>query len=357
MDHLVQDIDSTLPNFGQIDTTFRRLDLNVFNSYDNDIIHLNGIDYNESLDQILISARHLDEIIILDHSTTTAEAATSLGGTSGHGGDFLWRWGNPNTYSNSIEAQSLHHQHDAQWIPSEYPNGGKISVFDNDFELGNKSAVHIILPETTDNNYALQGNTFTPDSSSFTWTNEILGRQVYENKKSGVQFLPNGNFIVCENSKSRITEIDTIGNIIWSYMNPSGPYVQTQGEPNNYDGTIFRSTYYPDDYLNFTPESSGLEPIEVDNSISETCTSITSTVNEADNDVQIFINRGIMKFSKELTGIITVKNTLGQTIFQENISNSDSTQISYPLQEGVYVISFYNHNERVVLNERFIHTH
>ncbi|GIR57077.1 MAG: hypothetical protein CM15mP64_4890 [Candidatus Neomarinimicrobiota bacterium] len=32
--------------------------------------HLNSIDYNEDLDQIIISSRHHDEIYIIDHSTT-----------------------------------------------------------------------------------------------------------------------------------------------------------------------------------------------------------------------------------------------------------------------------------------------
>ena len=74
------------------------LDLNFPSAHDNDWTHVNAVDYNASLDQIIISARHLSEVYIIDHSTTTAEAAGHTGGNANMGGDFLWRWGNPQIY-------------------------------------------------------------------------------------------------------------------------------------------------------------------------------------------------------------------------------------------------------------------
>ena len=50
-------------------------------------------------DQIAVSSRHLNEVFIIDHSTTTVEAAGHTGGIYGKGGDFLWRWGNPEVYN------------------------------------------------------------------------------------------------------------------------------------------------------------------------------------------------------------------------------------------------------------------
>ena len=58
---------------------------------ESDFLHVNSVAYNERLDQIAISVPEYGEIWILDHSTTTQEAAGSEGGRQGRGGDLLYR--------------------------------------------------------------------------------------------------------------------------------------------------------------------------------------------------------------------------------------------------------------------------
>src|SRR5262249_33532306 len=45
-----------------------------------DWLHMNAVDYNPELDQIIVSSPEFNEFWIIDHSTTTSEAASHKGG-------------------------------------------------------------------------------------------------------------------------------------------------------------------------------------------------------------------------------------------------------------------------------------
>jgi hypothetical protein len=79
-DHLIQDLDPTKANYGVVEDHPELLDINFAYHPRPDWNHLNSVDYNPDLDQILISAHHQSEIYIIDHSTTTQEAAGHSGG-------------------------------------------------------------------------------------------------------------------------------------------------------------------------------------------------------------------------------------------------------------------------------------
>ena len=48
-----------------------------------DFMHTNAVSYNAVLDQIVVSVPRFNEIWVIDHSTTTAEAAAHAGGPVG----------------------------------------------------------------------------------------------------------------------------------------------------------------------------------------------------------------------------------------------------------------------------------
>ena len=109
-DHLVQDYDPAKANFGVVAE-------------------------HPELEQILISARNFSEIWIIDHSTTTEEAAGHSGGNGGKGGDLLYRWGNPQAYrAGTFADQQLFWQHNPHWIPEGLPGAGNILIFNNGYE-------------------------------------------------------------------------------------------------------------------------------------------------------------------------------------------------------------------------------
>src|SRR5258708_35448465 len=60
-----------------------------------DWTHANAVFYNAALDQVLLSVRNFSEFWIIDHGTTTQQAAGHTGGKLGRGGDLLYRYGNP----------------------------------------------------------------------------------------------------------------------------------------------------------------------------------------------------------------------------------------------------------------------
>src|SRR5678815_4211721 len=144
----------------------------------------------------------MDEMYVIDHSTTTAEAAGHTGGNSGRGGDLLYRWGNPVAYGAGTEAdQQLFGQHDAQWIPAGSPGAGNILIFNNglDRPAGQFSTIEEITPPVdAQGNYALTpGSAYGPALPSWNYT-AAIPTSFSSDHISGTQRLPNGNTLICD---------------------------------------------------------------------------------------------------------------------------------------------------------------
>ncbi|HRD40258.1 MAG TPA: aryl-sulfate sulfotransferase, partial [Bacteroidia bacterium] len=133
-DHLVQNLYPTRANYAtSIVNNPGKFNINY--SLQKDWLHMNGIDYNPMLDQIVISSHNLNEWYVIDHSTTTAQAATGSGGNSGMGGDILYRWGNPLAYQ-ATGTKILDVTHDAHWIKEGIPNAGYLVGLNNKGSTG-----------------------------------------------------------------------------------------------------------------------------------------------------------------------------------------------------------------------------
>lgn len=217
-DHLCQSYSSTKPNYVTSISENPQL-MNINYNVSQDWIHMNGIDYNADLDQITFSSRTMNEIYVIDHSTTTAEAATHTGGNSGKGGDFLYRWGNPAAYG-LTGTTNFDVVHDAHWISSDdptYPN--YLCGFNNEGGAGGKSSVDIFSPPYDGFNYSYTAGSVIPPS---TYAYRYSDTQKSTSNGSS-QKLPNGNILLCMSTVNTISEINSAGTTLWTKTGTGSP--------------------------------------------------------------------------------------------------------------------------------------
>jgi len=215
-DHLIQDRDPAMANFGVVADHPEKIDVNftLGDHGSKDWNHTNSVDYNAALDQIVISVRQFSEIWIIDHSTTTEEAR-------GPAGDLLFRYGNPAAYGHGdASAQTLFAQHDAQWIPDGLPGAGSILVFSNgQKDVREWSSVEEVTPAFDGRNYAR-----APEGSFTATETRVYGNADTERffgfNTSGAQRLANGNTLITDGPHGDVFEVSPDGNVVWDYVNP-----------------------------------------------------------------------------------------------------------------------------------------
>jgi len=222
-----------------------------------DWMHTNAIDYNAEHDQIALSLLGNDEIIIIDHSTTTEEAAGHTGGRYGKGGDILYRWGNPQAYrAGTPDDQELYAQHDVRWVPDGYPGEGNLTIYDNGPGRpdGNYSRVVEIAPPYDDNGgYKYEpGRPFKPGEPAWEYTAPNK-EDFFSAFISGTMRLPNGNTLICQGADGTFFEVTPDKRVVWKYINPvigpeDGNHRTDNEEPSNF---TFRIDRYSKDHPAF----------------------------------------------------------------------------------------------------------
>ncbi len=253
-DHIVQEFDKTKNHFDEVGQHPERIDVNFgdntigamvakpeelkklqalgyVGSADRkpgpvspDWLHMNGVAYNAEFDQIMLSVHQFSELWVIDHGTTTAEAATEKGGKAGKGGGLLYRWGNPRAYrGGTVKDQKLFSQHNAHWIPKGSPGAGNILVFNNGMRRtgGAYSSVdEIVPPVDSDGRYELSaGKPYGPEAP--VWSYSAPKRiEFYSSFISGTHRLPNGNTFICSGANGTIFEVTATKEMVWKYLNP-----------------------------------------------------------------------------------------------------------------------------------------
>lgn len=190
-----------------------------------DWMHTNAISYHPEFDQILLSVKHLNEIWVLDHSTTTAEARGHSGGKYKKGGDLLYRWGNPIAYRGGApDMRQLFEQHNAHWIPRDRPGAGHVLLFNNGAPREGRawsSVDEIALPCDAEGNYASprEDGLLLPEKALWSYT-APKKEDLFSSFISGAQRLMNGNTLICEGEKRRLLEVTSEGEVVWEWVMP-----------------------------------------------------------------------------------------------------------------------------------------
>ena len=254
-DHLVQDLDSTLSNFGVVSDNPRLIDINYGtpSSQASDWLHINAIDFNPFFGHLLLSVPTFDELWIVDYSNFDA-------------GELIWRWGNLEAYGmGNPEDKQLFYQHDCHWVYDHVtlanPDFGKIAVFNNRVPGDNDeafSSVHLLNPSYTDydNNYATETGTDTYLPSDFDWS-YTAPDSIYSSGLSSFQRLENGNSLICYGRWGDTREITPDGELAWRYKTPlvnAGGFaapVSQGSEPTINQNLTFRAHRYPADFAGF----------------------------------------------------------------------------------------------------------
>ena len=348
MDHLIQDFDDTKDNFGVVVDNPGKLDFNFLNGNDrgSNWLHVNSIQYNEELDQIVISSRNLSEIWIIDHSTTTAEAASSSGGTYGKGGDFLYRWGNPQSYRLGTENnRQLYGQHYPHIIPSGLEDAGKLMVFNNGNERTPPFSEVLILelPTSSPGFYTMEaGQPFGPSDPDFNYNDPGV---FYSSILSSAQRLPNGNILVCEGAPGHFFELNADNEIVWDYylpMNNTDGTITAQGDPRPATGnSTFRAIKYVMTYEGFdgrdlTPG----DPIETNFNL-EACETLSTEQNEL-VQTRVYPNPVASVVTVESSTVIDkleMYNVLGKRVGTVTASNTMDTS---RLNSGIYILKIFS---------------
>ena len=245
-DHLIQDYNPSLDNYGIISEHPELMDANCGSigssggpggDANGDWMHFNAIDYNEDLDQIVLSSRFQDEIYIIDHSTTTEEAASHSGGNSGMGGDFLYRWGNPQNYDRGNNSdQILDDQHSVNWIDIGSPGEGNLILFNNNHGNNASAGLELMPPINEDGTYRLDdGIAYAPLTPEWLY---YPGNGFHTSVQGGCFRLPNGNTLLTEADDTEIREVTYEGIIVWEY-----------DFPGNNNSLIARADKYAIDYF------------------------------------------------------------------------------------------------------------
>jgi len=287
-DHLIQSFDAAKSNYVATGKTIAdypgRLNANIPGMpVQRDWLHCNSIDYNQTLDQIVINSVR-GELYVIDHGSTfvAGNPTGSVALAAGPAGDFLYRFGDPARYgqgsppsvlTNWTESATGNKQiggaHHVSWIPAGFPHAGNMLIFNNAqnlFEHTQQSYAMEISGYLNANTNNTGAYVNPPAAGYVSWqpghntgkAARLLSNQIvwfwYSKASHGmfshiggsVQRLANGNTLICADTEGHVIEVTPAGEAVWEYINPvaSDAIVKFKRDDWPMYNSIFRAYRY-----------------------------------------------------------------------------------------------------------------
>lgn len=211
-DHLVQDSDPELGNYGNVGSSPNKIDVNYrdeavsINPDNGDIMHANAVVYDAESDLIYISVNYFSEVWVIDHSADVEEVKTGAGGNYGLGGDLVYRFGNPQAYRNEQGERLFFNNHSPNFVEDT----GHMLVFVNGNNTEGPSVVYELnLPDV----FELEAG--ADNEPEVVW--DYSHPEMYSAKVSGAQRLPNGNTLITIGTLG-CWEVTPDKEVVWQFQ-------------------------------------------------------------------------------------------------------------------------------------------
>lgn len=365
-DHLIQDYDADRANFGIVADHPERIDIN-YDEHDGhpDWLHMNAIAYNPVLDQLVLSVPHFNEIWVVDHSTTTEEAAGSVGGRAGKGGDLLYRWGNPAAYGRGdLNDKKFFFQHDIHWpfpeaLPGE-PGFGQMAVFNNRTP-GERSFGQLFQTpfDTSSWNYTLSDATsFGPQDVLVSRTHPDTIIRSYSASVSSVQLLDNGNWLLMSGRWGYAYELNEQNEIVWEYITPlERGMPAVQGDTLDIAANLtFRMKRYPEDFPAFAGRDLSPKGYIEANPNEGFCGLVVSARDtRLEGDWTVFPNPAsehiLIKVPNHWVGQSwSLRSLMGQPLQSGTVSDINQMVPLNHIPKGMYVLAIGSQSKKIIIH-------
>jgi hypothetical protein len=262
LDHVVQDKNPDWPNYGVLSEHPERFNLNWGSGITGDFTHQNALDYNQTLDQIVVNNDRMGELYVINHGGTFVvgdfEASKAL--AAGPKGDILFRWGHPWLYG-AGEAPSynpdgdvtsegdrlLFHHHDTQWIKEGLPGEGNFLIFENGSRRAGPHRSELIEVNPYDGTYPDAG--YLPEmeaggpAEQVVWNFTSVQPNSFSSRNiSGVERLANGNTLGIAGRHGHVFQVTPEGEVVWEYIVPIVRGTDAGADPGEIYKTLMSDT-------------------------------------------------------------------------------------------------------------------